>query len=90
VLDCSCVTWEFVYLVKVTGACYVNVCVQSTDACVQVLAGDLGSALTSSVDCFRCCCCCCRFSHPRIQVVRNWQEVEAAVLTMAAVEAVPQ
>lgn len=30
------------------------------------------------------------FSHPRIQVVRNWQEVEAAVLAMAAVEAVPQ
>lgn len=30
------------------------------------------------------------FSHPRIQVVRNWQEVEAAVSAMAAVEAVPQ
>jgi hypothetical protein len=30
----------------------------------------------------------CRFSHPRIQVVRNWGEVEAALLTVAAVEAV--
>lgn len=28
------------------------------------------------------------FSHPRIQVVRNWQAAEAAILAMAAVEAV--
>lgn len=28
------------------------------------------------------------FSHPRIQVVRNWHEVEAAIMAMAAVEAV--
>lgn len=28
--------------------------------------------------------CCCRFSHPNIQVVRNWAEVEAAVAALAA------
>jgi hypothetical protein len=28
-----------------------------------------------------------RFSHPNIQVVRNWKEVEAAVAVMSAVQA---
>lgn len=36
------------------------------------------------------CCSCAlarRFSHPNIQVVRSWVEVEAAVAAMAAVQA---
>jgi len=33
------------------------------------------------------CAVLCRFSHPNIQVVRSWAEVEAAVAAMAAVTA---